>query len=334
MHHDCIELDEGAAGLRPAARFARPMAWRGADVDASHWVVELPPAAVAELEAVVARLRREQLPVHLLSAAMFDLETCSRVMNRVRERLDRRLGVALLDRLPIERWSLEETRAIYWVLAQLLSQPVAQQADGLMFRDIVDAGGGEAEGNERAVTNRVLTFHTDNSGNRTRPDYVSLLCLGAPLAGGESRYCTVYSIYNAMADEDPDLLERLFEPYLHDRQGIQAPGEPDVLRAPALSFDGERLRGRYSLNKIGVGYRKAGVTMDARGRAALDAVVRLIERERLACSFSIGPGQVQYLNNLEGLHHRADYTDGALAHQRRHMLRMWLRHQGTPFFDG
>jgi len=111
-------------------------------------------------------------------------------------------------------------------------------------------------------------------------------------------------------------------------------GEADVLRAPALSFDGERLHGRYSLNKIGVGYRKAGAAMDDRGRKALDTVVGLIEREQLACSFLIEPGQVQYLNNLEGLHHRADYTDGSHPQQRRYMLRMWFRHQGTPFFDG
>lgn len=101
-----------------------------------------------------------------------------------------------------------------------------------------------------------------------------------------------------------------------------------------LTWDGSRLCGRFSLNKISGGYRKAAVEMDDRVRRALAAVVDAIEHHRLACSFVIEPGQVQYLNNLEGLHHRSDYVDGDEPRRRRHMVRLWYRNHGRPFFDG
>jgi hypothetical protein len=296
--------------------------------------VAVPGDAVDEAQAVVAELRRQHLPLLMLSPDLFSLSACRAMMAGVRAHLDRGIGVALLDRLPVEQWSGAEVQAVYWLLGQLLARPVAQEASGLIFRDILDKGGGEEVGNERAVTSHVLTFHTDNSGNRTRPDYVSLLCLSRGMEGGESQYCTVYSVYNALAGTAPELLDRLFQPYLHDRQGIQPPGEAAILRAPALSWDGKRLQGRFSLNKITEGYRKAGMEMDDVGREALDAVVACIERDGLSCEFLIEPGQVQYLNNLEGLHHRADYVDGGEAATRRHMVRLWYRNAGRPFFDG
>lgn len=175
-----LELDEGAQGLRPEGRFEGPRAWRARDVTAAQWTVEVPAGALAEIDAVVESLRRQQLPVCMLSAQMFELGACRAVMAAVRERLEAGIGVALVDRLPVERWSTDEARAVYWLLGQLLSRPVAQEWNGRIFRDILDEGGGQEYGNERAVTNRVLTFHTDNSGNRTRPDYVSLMALSSP----------------------------------------------------------------------------------------------------------------------------------------------------------
>lgn len=331
---DWIELDEGAQGRRPSGPFEWPRAWRRSDVSPSDWTVAVPGEARAEADAVVRHLRHQQLPVCMLSPELFALDACRAMMTRVRERLDHGIGVALLDRLPVERWTADEARALYWLLGQLLARPVAQEATGLIFRDVLDKGGDQEYGNERAETSRVLTFHTDNSGNRTRPDYVGLLCLTRAERGGESQYCRVYSVYNALAQGAPQLLERLFQPFLHDRQGIQPAGEVEILRAPALTWDGTRLQGRFSINKITEGYRKAGVVMDDAAREALDAVVSCIARDELFCEFMIEPGQVQYFNNLEGLHHRSDYLDGSGPDARRHMVRMWYRNAGSPFFEG
>ena len=74
------------------------------------------------------------------------------------------------------------------------------------------------------------------------------------------------------------------------------------------------------MNKISGGYTKAGIEMDEITRRALADVLSSIERNRLACAFVIEPGQVQYLNNLEGLHYRADYVDGEVAKCFHHIL--------------
>ena len=60
-----------------------PRAWRGAEIGPQDWTVPLPPAARAELDAVVARLRRDPLPALLLRPDDFALAACAEVMRPV-----------------------------------------------------------------------------------------------------------------------------------------------------------------------------------------------------------------------------------------------------------
>ena len=68
------------------------------------------------------------------------------------------------------------------------------------------------------MSQRRLSYHNDNSGNRVLPKFTSLLCLYPSPQGGESEYCSAYTLYNALAEEAPVLLERLFQPFYHDRR--------------------------------------------------------------------------------------------------------------------
>ena len=45
-------------------------------------------------------------------------------------------------------------------------------------------------------------------------------------------------------------------------------------------------------------------------------------------------GQVLVFNNREGMHHREGFKNGKTADTQRHLIRMWLRDEGRPFFDG
>jgi hypothetical protein len=147
-------------------------------------------------------------------------------------------------------------------------------------------------------------------------------------------YCSLYSLCNALAEEAPAQLERLFQPYYHDRQGIQSDGEAEVIWAPAIGYDGHRLSGRFSMNKIPAGYRKAGVTMDNLTRDSLDTVMAVIEQRDLAAKYMVGRGQLLIFNNREGLHHREAFKNGDKIEEQRHLIRMWFRNDGLPFFDG
>lgn len=330
----CLVVDEGTPLRIAAVDFDGPEAWTGDCLAPEDWLVSLGDAVAAELENAVTRLRRNTLPTLMLKPEMFDLTAACTLMAGIRDRLSAGRRFAVLDRLPLDAWSADEAKSIYWLLAQLLSQPVAQEWNGLIFKDVVDSGNDGVGGNERAVTNRVLRYHIDNSGNIVRPDYNSLLCIHPAKAGGLSRYCSVYSLHNALRGRHPELLERLYQPFYHDRVGVQTPGEPEVLVAPALTYDGERLQSRYSSNKIRGGYAKMQEPLDALGEAALEAVIDTIDRDGLAMEFALQRGQIYYHNNPEGLHHRTDFTDDPNSENRRHLVRIWYRDHGRPFFDG
>lgn len=330
----CLTLDEGVPLRMAETDFDGPEAWCGPDLTPDDWIVQLDAPAIAELAGVVARLRKHPLPTMMLTPDMFDLAAVRETVADVKCRLSDGRRFAVLDRLPLDDWTLDEAKPVYWLVAQLLSQPVAQEWNGMMFKDVVDSGADHDSGNERAVTSRALLYHIDNSGNIARPEFSSLLCVHPAMSGGLSQYCSVYSVHNALRRAHPDLLDRLYRPYYHDRQGIQPPGEPGVLIAPALTYDGARLQCRYSSNKIRGGYAKMQEPVDARGDAALDAVIDIIPRENLAVEFALERGQIFFYNNLEGLHHRSDFVDNPDPEKRRHLIRIWHRDHGRPFFDG
>ncbi len=330
----CLTLDEGVPLRMAEKEFDGPEAWCGADLGPEEWIVPLDKGAVAELDGVVARLRKTALPTMMLTPDLFDLAAVRESVGKVKSRLTDGRRFAVLDRLPLDDWTPEEARPVYWLVAQLLSQPVAQEWNGMMFKDVVDSGTDYDSGNERAVTNRALLYHIDNSGNIARPEFSSLLCVQPAMSGGLSQYCSVYTLHNALRRAHPDLLDRLYRPFYHDRQGIQLPGEAGVLIAPALTYDGARLQCRYSSNKIRGGYAKMQEPVDAQGDAALNAVIDIIPRENLAVEFALERGQIFFYNNLEGLHHRSDFTDDPDPQKRRHLMRIWHRDRGRPFFDG
>src|SRR5207247_105364 len=128
-------------------------AWVQGTISASDWMVPFPPVAVDELEQALRTLRRDPLPLLLLSPAQFALSACAAVMTAVGHKLRRGVGLAVIDRIPVERFSLDENRTLYWLLGSLLGRPVAQKWDGTMIYDVRDTGKTLEYGVRRSVTN-------------------------------------------------------------------------------------------------------------------------------------------------------------------------------------
>ena len=326
-----LDLTVGKPSKLPKGRFANVKTWTRETISPTDWTVTVSPAAEKEMHGIVGNLRRQGMPMFMLDPAYFEVDACRAMMAGARAKLDKGHGMAIVDKLPLDDWSEEEARSVYFVLAKLVTQPVLQSASGMVFREIRNE---KPDGDNGATNDRRLAFHTDNSGNRNIPNYVSLLALHGAKEGGMSMYCSLYSLVNAMAEEAPAQLERLFQPYYHDRQGIQSEGEAEIIRAPAIGYDGRHLSGRFSMNKIPAGYKKAGETMDNLTRDSLDTVMDVIEKRDLAARYMVGRGQLLIFNNREGLHHREAFENGPTVEQQRHLIRMWYRHEGRPFFDG
>ena len=307
-------------------------AWVRDTLSPRDWQVTLPPAAVDELDAVVACLRSEPLPTLLLSPVQFELTECRRVMEMVGRQLRDGIGLAVLDRVPVERYSAEENRAIGWLLGSLLGRLVAQKWDGAMLYDVRDTGQALAYGVRRSVTNLDLQFHTDAPWLAAPPVLVGLLCLHPAIEGGVSRFVSLVTAHEELARTQPKLLERLYQPVPWDRQAEHAPDDEKVSWQSVFERTASGIRGRYNLSLIENAEELDGRPLDQTGRDAVKAMSDILNGPARWLEFTIEKGQVQYLNNLLFAHSRTPFRDAAEPERKRHLVRLWNRDEGRRTF--
>ncbi len=115
-------------------------AWTRADLKPTDWTVELTPDSLAELRIVLAELRRSPLPIFALDPADYEMEACRALMARVREVTQNGTMFAVLDRLPMDEMTREESFKLFWLISGLLARPVAQKFNGQLYFDVNDTG--------------------------------------------------------------------------------------------------------------------------------------------------------------------------------------------------
>ncbi|MCZ6644953.1 MAG: TauD/TfdA family dioxygenase [SAR324 cluster bacterium] len=309
-------------------------AWISGKVSRKDWTVPMPRKAWREVERFLEVIRGEPLPLLMLSPDQFGMPECREMMLRLKRILTSGIGIAVLDRLPLDELTVDEAKAVYWVLGQFIATQVAQKWDGTMVYDVTNTGRTPGYGVRASWTDLELFFHTDNAFAIAPPDYVSLLCLHPAKKGGISRFCSLYTVHNEMLKRDPRLLARLYQPVYFDRQAEHAPQDPKVSWAPIFSYDGKRLKVRYSPKLARQGYKLMGETLDGQAEEAFAALDEIISDPKLWIELRIERGQMQYLNNWEVAHFRSTFEDYANAKKKRHLIRLWYRDEGRRFYNG
>ncbi|OWT60187.1 TauD/TfdA family dioxygenase [Candidimonas nitroreducens] len=336
MVRESIIMEEHPS-ISPAVRdkpFTGPIVWSGDSLSSEDGVIRLDTACLREIDALLEALRANPLPILLLDPDDFELPANRAAMARAKQELDAGCGFVIVDRLPVENYTVEESKAIYWILAQLVARPVAQSWDGKMIYDVRDQGRPPGNGVRPDVTTAEQNFHTDNSYNLYPPDYVGLLCLKPAMAGGISSIVSFYTVYNEMLERHPQLLDRLHRPYLFNRQLEHAPGDAKVLSHPLFQYNDERLVCRLSYLQVVNGYRLAGVEMDDESREALTVLEGIMNETNLERKFFFEPGQIQILDNTRCGHRRTEIIDFPEPERKRHLVRLWLRNNGRRFYNG
>ncbi len=316
-------------------KVAGPQAWTRDTIKPADWTVELTPPALGELRVVLKKLRRSPLPVLLLDPKDYALDACRSVMARVRQAAQQGPMFAVLDRLPMNEMTREESVWLYWLLASLLARPVAQRFNGQMFFDVNDTGARLKPGSgiRPTVTNVDLRFHNDNSYNEVPPEYVCLLCQQTAKEGGVSRVVSVYSVHNALLEQHADVLPRLYRPFWYDRHAEHGPGEPTTYAAPIFEY-GETLNARLAVREIVAGYELRGDRMDNESVAAIAAVESVFDRPELRADLDFQPGQIQFVNNRATGHARTEFFDWPEPERKRFLVRLWLRNAGSRGYRG
>jgi hypothetical protein len=183
------------------------------------------------------------------------------------------------------------------------------------------------------LTNEELNFHTDYGYNCPAP-VVGLLVLKTAKSGGVSSVCSLGAVRQAMEERCPELLERLYQPYIWNRAREHAPDDPPTSTLPVFAATADAPPARFNPFMIFDGYKVAGTPIDNIGQAALDRMWSVMDEAQMHCEFVLEPGQIEYLGNWRVAHRRTAYEDWPGEEQRRHLVRIFLRDFGRRSFNG
>jgi alpha-ketoglutarate-dependent taurine dioxygenase len=302
-----------------------PRCWIAATVgDTSSWKHLLPDELIAGLISIAESRSWSDVPVSDLRLTPDEKVAQGRYLGAAKHDLEQGCGFVVLDRLPIGRISEREAIALYWLIGQLLGEPVAQNVQGALLYDVRDTGQDVAHGARFSVTRYESSFHTDNSFGETLVDYVGLLCLKTARSGGVSQVVSGLTALEWLRRECPDALETLGQPFHVDRRGgVREEEAPTVLR-PVIERGGPEPLFRYLRYWIESGHEKTGERLTPLQREALDRLDEVLNRPALRAEFSLEPGQVYFVNNRWILHNRTAFEDHPEPERRRHLVRLWL----------
>jgi hypothetical protein len=318
------------------APIAGPCAWLGRDIaHATHWIRDLRPADVAEIDAALVALERRGLAWNEIKRADFPLPSLEGLFSNIREELENGCGIVKMRGIPVERYSEDQLRKLYYGIGCNLGTPVFQNRNGELMRLIRDEGGdvGKRYGQieharmadgkpflssyARTLTNGALRFHTD------RTDVVSLLCVRQAAKGGVSTICSSVSVMNEMVKRRPDLAELLFEPIYRSRHGEESETAEDVYALPVFAVRDGRFTSHFSLTYIEAAQTVAGVPrLTSEQKEALDLLLEL--SKELAFEMTLEPGDIQLLNSHVTYHGRTPFEDDKAAGRDRLLMCLWL----------
>jgi alpha-ketoglutarate-dependent taurine dioxygenase len=310
-----------------------PRSWTAATVgDISTWTHQLSPRFISTLTLIDKSRGQRSGPITVPRWSAEEKDLFGGQLAAVKRELEFGRGFVILDRLPVGRISDRKATGIYWLIGQLLGEPVVQNVEGTLLYDVRDTGRQLAQGARFSVTNYDSGFHTDNSFGDTVVDYVGLLCLKTAKSGGISQVVSGPTAQEVLRREYPQALETLCRPFHVDRRGGVREGEAPTVLRPAIEFERSATEPlfRYLRYWIEDGHDKAGVPLTPSQRDALDRLDEVLSRPALRAEFSLEPGQVYFINNRWILHNRTAFEDFTDPKRRRHLVRLWLERAHAP----
>jgi Taurine catabolism dioxygenase TauD, TfdA family len=310
-------------------------AWLGDEMASStRWIRALDSAEVAEIDAALRKVRSAGIPWQETTRERFPLPGLDRTLAEVARELEDGGGLVLLRGLPVERYTADELRQIWFGLGSHLGRPVFQNRQGELMREIRDEGRavGERYGQipsqgggtgavlssyARTLSNGPLRYHTD------RCDVVGLLCAQQALAGGVSKLASSVTVHNEMIRRRPDLAAVLYQDVYRSRFGEEATQHAVVYPLPVFGVRDGKFTSHYSLTFIEVAQMVPGVPpLSAAQREAIDLLMALADE--LSFSMRFEPGDMQFLNNHVIYHARTAFEDDADTGHVRLLYRLWL----------
>ena len=304
-------------------------AWRESTVDdVAAWYYPLSEDCLSSLEAIIRDARCQPGPITEISHPASSSNGCGECLQPALDALNVGRGFVIIERVPIEQYTVEAALSMYWLIGQFLGKPMEQNIEGTLLYDVRDTGQNVAQGARFSVTNAESSFHNDNSFGELLPDLVGLLCLHTAKTGGQSQLISGYALQNELLENHPDVLDTLYQLFCFDRRGQFIDGQSPTSQFPIFQWSGDELTLRYLYYYIQVGHERAGKKLTPDQSKALEVVEGLLSRTDFRVEFNLQPGQMLFTNNRWILHNRTAFEDHIDPERRRHYVRLWLRQHG------
>lgn len=306
-------------------------AWIGSHLKATQeWITHLTKTDIQSIDEALRYVSEKGLNWGEFDADSFPLIAFSDKLREVGHTLKQGRGFVLLRGLPVEKYTLDEIKTIYWGLGTHLGSIVSQNAKGTLIEHITDKNPSNlGDPNLRSyVTNEAQPPHSDQT------DVVSLLCVDRAYEGGESVVVSSLAIYNRILSEHPEYLVPLYEGYYHDLRGEGESGdinETSDVPVPVFSNYNNQFRAWFHSKKMRNGTRKKAVQLTPLQLEAMEYMEELGRDPDLRLDMQLERGDIQLLNNYSTLHYRNAFVDGQ-GHKRL-MLRLWIELQEMGDFD-
>ena len=293
-----------------------PAAWTGKDIQTdTRWVLHLDPSHIQALDDALATLQGKGLSFPNFTRDDFPIgHDLKKLLSTLAEVLENGRGFALWRGLPVDRYSEDELKAVYYGIGLHLGLPVCQNPRGDLLGEVMAVGDPKDIRTRVYETNLYLPYHSDPS------DVVGLLCVRKAKQGGVSSLVSVARIYNEILEKHPEYLGLFYRVFYFEHL---CEAEPSL--SPIFSYHKGKLSCRYLRQYLELGCDIKGVPLSKVEIEALDCFDQIMHSPDIRVDMLMEPGDLQFANNYAVLHSRTDFEDHEDVANRRRMLRLWLK---------
>ncbi len=307
----------------PTTPIDSPAAWRPDDFkEDDSWIVRFDPEMLDELDAAVAACKQRGIGAFEAKMDDFVVPRIATCLREIERELDSGRGFVMMRGLPVEKYSADELRLLYWGLGIHLGTPISQNGLGELISEVTDRGYDYTVENVRGYTTRGgQNPHTDHG------DVVGLLCVHPAKSGGKSTIASSISVFNEVLRTRPDYLKYLATELHWDLRGEGPTRNLNELtnnKLPMFSYFDGVLSVKFNAKTSVAGMEKAGMPLSEEALAAIAYVRELAGSDAFRFDMNFRPGDIQLLCNHSILHARTGYEDWPEEHRRRRLYRIWV----------
>jgi len=300
-----------------------PATWKGPEID---WKKEglhiLSENDIKEIDNALTHLKSLG-PVDFpdINNNNFPLQKVGELMQSLPERLKNGCGFLMLRGLPRDRYSDDDMALVYFGLSSYIGKTLTQSYLGDLIGHVVNVSDFEPKSRGYRKGGGQL-MHTDSC------DIIGLMCLRTAISGGESRISSAVTVHNYLAENYPESVKVLQEGLYLKRTDEDGRHATRTFSEGKIKFFNES-NGEF-ISYLPTGYARLCEKSGQRPytQEESDALYRLRKAAAMPehyLDMGFADGDIQFLNNRTMVHGRTDYVDAPELHNRRHLLRMWIR---------